>query len=72
MKKSSSLRTAELLENTQHIFACYFLFENVLCSELIICCYSYIRLRADSKDKANMLIAATKSDESNNIDLLKW
>ena len=33
---------------------------------------SYIKLRADSKDKANMLIASTKSDESNNIDKSKW
>ena len=32
----------------------------------------YIRLRADSEDKADMLTAATKSDESNNTDLLKW
>ena len=29
---------------------------------------TYIRLRVDSKDKANMLTAATKGDESNNMD----
>ena len=29
-------------------------------------------LRADSKDKANMLMAPTKSDESKKIDRLKW
>ena len=29
---------------------------------------TYIRLRADSKDKANMLTAAGKGDKSNNID----
>ena len=47
--------------------ACYFLVKNILCSELIICCYnmdikdllspssqSYVRLQADSKDKANI------------------
>ena len=39
MKRSSS-RTVELFENAQHIFACYFLIKNVLCSELIICCHN--------------------------------
>ena len=41
MKKLSSSRMVELFKNAQHIFCiCYFLIENVLCSELIICCYN--------------------------------
>ena len=69
---------AQLLSGSKtlsYFSACCFLIEDVLCSELIICCYnmdikdlppsrSYVRLRADSKDKAHMPIAAAKSDES--------
>ena len=33
---------------------------------------TYIRLRADSKDKANMLTAATKGDESRESNRLKY
>ena len=73
--RSSCTKTLSIFS---HFSACYFLIKNVLCSELIICCYhmdikisspqSYMRLRADSKDKANVLMPATKSDDSNNID----
>ena len=39
MKKSSG--TVELFESAQHIFCMLFSnIENVLCSELIICCYN--------------------------------
>ena len=67
------------METLSIFSASYFLIENVLYSELIICCYNM-----DIKDllppkvilgyeliatrKAIMLIAATKSDELNNID----
>ena len=83
IKKSSSSRTVESFQNAQHIF-CMLLSNQELFmfwTYYLLLQYryyrsplslSYIRLWADSKDKANMLIAATKSDDLNNINWLKW